>query len=279
MPAVHGVLRTIPQVIAPAGDPFPPSDTADDGPCFGGAQFGNLPPTERCREVNATADGATGGRETGHVPKPEADVGHAGPVFRGGRLGVRPRARPVVRRGRRRSSTHEPIDREKGMELRLQEENQRLERMVAKRDRELELEREKRRKAAKRVGDALKKGRTEGSGGTMWCIRHGATAPQKGRMQEVLARSVVGQRVPARSTDRPACHSGEGGRGFQVRSTPPAANWRARWRGCRTSCIPSFCKHQITPKTSRYTRCSMSMFPNVSINGRIRSSGQLGRWW
>ena len=45
------------------------------------------------------------------------------------------------------------------------------------------------------------------------------------------------------------------------------------------SCIPSFCQHQITPKTSRYTRCSMSMFPNVSINGRIRSSGQLGRWW
>ena len=47
----------------------------------------------------------------------------------------------------------------------------------------------------------------------------------------------------------------------------------------RASCIPSFCQHQITPKTSRYTRCSMSMFPNVSINGRIRSSGQLGRWW
>ena len=45
------------------------------------------------------------------------------------------------------------------------------------------------------------------------------------------------------------------------------------------SCIPSFCQHQITPKTSRYTRCSMSIFPNVSINGRIRSSGQLGRWW
>ena len=45
------------------------------------------------------------------------------------------------------------------------------------------------------------------------------------------------------------------------------------------SCIPSFCKHQITPKTSRYTRCSMSMFPNAFINGRIRSSGQLGRWW
>ena len=30
---------------------------------------------------------------------------------------------------------------------------------------------------------------------------------------------------------------------------------------------------------NRYTRCSMSMFPKVSINGRIRSSGQLGRWW
>ena len=42
---------------------------------------------------------------------------------------------------------------------------------------------------------------------------------------------------------------------------------------------PYFGRHQITPKTSRYTRCSMSMLPNVSINGRMRSSGQLGRWW
>ena len=42
---------------------------------------------------------------------------------------------------------------------------------------------------------------------------------------------------------------------------------------------PYFCRHQITPKTSRYTRCSMSMLPNVSINRRTRSSGQLGRWW
>ena len=42
---------------------------------------------------------------------------------------------------------------------------------------------------------------------------------------------------------------------------------------------PLISQHQITPKTSRYTRCSMSMLPNVSINGRIRSSGQLGRWW
>ena len=62
---------------------------------------------------------------------------------------------------------------------------------------------------------------------------------------------------------------------------------KSRWARLRVhgddsvhgSCIPSFCKHQITPKTSRYTRCSMSMFPNASINGRIRSSGQLGRWW
>ena len=42
---------------------------------------------------------------------------------------------------------------------------------------------------------------------------------------------------------------------------------------------PYFCRHQITPKISRYTRCSMSMLPNVSINRRTRSSGQLGRWW
>ncbi len=42
---------------------------------------------------------------------------------------------------------------------------------------------------------------------------------------------------------------------------------------------PHSARRQITPKTSRYTRCSISMLPNVSINGRIRSSGQLGRWW
>ena len=47
----------------------------------------------------------------------------------------------------------------------------------------------------------------------------------------------------------------------------------------RTLMHPLILEHQITPKTSRYTRCSMSMLPNVSINGRIRSSGQLGRWW
>ena len=47
----------------------------------------------------------------------------------------------------------------------------------------------------------------------------------------------------------------------------------------RAHASPYFCRYQITPKTSRYTRCSMSMLPNVSINRRIRSSGQLGRWW
>ncbi len=47
----------------------------------------------------------------------------------------------------------------------------------------------------------------------------------------------------------------------------------------RPHASPCFCRHQITPKTSRYTRCSMSMLPNVSINRRTRSSGQLGRWW
>ena len=46
----------------------------------------------------------------------------------------------------------------------------------------------------------------------------------------------------------------------------------------KPSCIPSFCRRQITPKISRYTRCSSSILPNVSIKGRIRSSGQLGKW-
>ena len=49
--------------------------------------------------------------------------------------------------------------------------------------------------------------------------------------------------------------------------------------GGDTHASPHFASHQITPKTSRYTRCSMSMLPNVAINGRTRSSGQLGRWW
>ena len=48
--------------------------------------------------------------------------------------------------------------------------------------------------------------------------------------------------------------------------------------GHRAHASPHFAVHQITPKTSRYTRCSSSMLPNVSINGRIRSSGQFGRW-
>ena len=41
---------------------------------------------------------------------------------------------------------------------------------------------------------------------------------------------------------------------------------------------PLICGHQITPKISLNTRRSVSMIPNSSINGRIRSSGQLGRW-
>ena len=66
----------------------------------------------------------------------------------------------------------------------------------------------------------------------------------------------------------------------RLRTSTPSTRHAVRRGASRPrSCIPSFCKHQITPKTSRYTRCSMSMFPNASINGRIRSSGQLGRWW
>ena len=41
---------------------------------------------------------------------------------------------------------------------------------------------------------------------------------------------------------------------------------------------PLICGHQITPKISLNTRRSVSMLPNFSISGRIRSSGQLGRW-
>ena len=39
---------------------------------------------------------------------------------------------------------------------------------------------------------------------------------------------------------------------------------------------PLICKHQITPKTSRYTRCSMSMFPNAFINGTNPVLGPIG---
>ena len=41
---------------------------------------------------------------------------------------------------------------------------------------------------------------------------------------------------------------------------------------------PLICRYQITPKISLNTRCSASMLPNFSIKGRLRSSGQLGRW-
>ena len=51
------------------------------------------------------------------------------------------------------------------------------------------------------------------------------------------------------------------------------------WWGLLAHESPHFpFQRQITPKTSRYTRCSSSIFPNVSINGRTRSSDQLGRW-
>ena len=55
--------------------------------------------------------------------------------------------------------------------------------------------------------------------------------------------------------------------------------WHQMGCGAYPHASPHFAWHQITPKTSRNARCSISMLPNVSINGRIRSSGQLGRWW
>ena len=59
----------------------------------------------------------------------------------------------------------------------------------------------------------------------------------------------------------------------------PERVFRAKKTGHSPHASPHFASHQITPKTSRYTRCSMSRLPNVAINGRTRSSGQLGRWW
>ena len=41
--------------------------------------------------------------------------------------------------------------------------------------------------------------------------------------------------------------------------------------------IPSF-YYQMTPKISLNIRCSISISKNLSINGRTRSSGQLGIW-
>ena len=63
------------------------------------------------------------------------------------------------------------------------------------------------------------------------------------------------------------------------RSVPTGIFWSSERVWVVPLMHPLIVEHQITPKTSRYTRCSMSMLPNVSINGRIRSSGQLGRWW
>ncbi len=42
--------------------------------------------------------------------------------------------------------------------------------------------------------------------------------------------------------------------------------------------IPSLFCRQMTPKSSRYTRCSTSMWANSSTSGRSRCAGQLGRW-
>ena len=45
----------------------------------------------------------------------------------------------------------------------------------------------------------------------------------------------------------------------------------------RTLFIPSF-YYQMTPKIPLNTRCSISISKNLSINGRTRSSDQLGIW-
>ena len=71
----------------------------------------------------------------------------------------------------------------------------------------------------------------------------------------------------------------QAGKPYHVRGSVRGSQVRLTVNGIQVLMHPLILQHQITPKTSRYTRCSMSMLPNVSINGRIRSSGQLGRWW
>ena len=53
----------------------------------------------------------------------------------------------------------------------------------------------------------------------------------------------------------------------------------------RTGCVPRYSyhphqsphfKYQMTPNIPRYTRCSISIRPNASINARTRYSGQFG---
>ena len=74
-------------------------------------------------------------------------------------------------------------------------------------------------------------------------------------------------------------HLARGGKKQLTLNTVPARSDSSVFSGGCPHASPYCCRHQITPKTSRYTRCSMSMLPNVSINRRTRSSGQLGRWW
>ena len=58
---------------------------------------------------------------------------------------------------------------------------------------------------------------------------------------------------------------------------PQIADFRnTKFKG-RALFIPSF-YYQMTPKISLNIRCSISISKNLSINGRTRSSGQLGIW-
>ena len=59
---------------------------------------------------------------------------------------------------------------------------------------------------------------------------------------------------------------------YVIRAVPPGG---ASVRAPGPQASPHF-ERQMTPKISRYTRCSMSICANFSINGRSRCSGQFG---
>ncbi len=67
---------------------------------------------------------------------------------------------------------------------------------------------------------------------------------------------------------------------FDTRCRPPEDQNREKlyYQPCSVSDIPSLFCRQMTPKSSRYTRCSTSMWANSSTSGRSRCAGQLGRW-
>ena len=93
-------------------------------------------------------------------------------------------------------------------------------------------------------------------------------------------RGVAGAAADA-SRRRPDCWgsvSARCGATWTATRTRGSMGWRtSAWARSRPLSIPSFI-YQMTPKISLNTRCSINISENLSINGRTRSSGQLGIW-